>query len=277
LGCAGLRHAADEEAAMLKLRIVVGADGSAGSIAAVRWAAAEARLREAELRVLTAYHRKDPHQHHDDGASAVVHDAVVQARSVAPDVEVRGIALPGYAAPMLLHAAEEAALLVVGDRRRGTLPGQPLGSVGSQVATHAKASVVVVRGRPDPAAGPVVVGVDDGPTASAIIGRAFEEAQLRQAPLLAVTARSNGHAPMSAEALGAEMDPQLDPWRTKYPAVACEHEYAQGRPDRILLQRCQQAQLVVVGPRRHGYEGVMLGAIGTGLLRRAECPVLIAR
>lgn len=267
---------------MLKLRIVVGADGSAGSTAAVRWAAAEAQLREAELRILTAYHRKDPHRNHDDEASAVVHDAVTQARSVAPDVEVRGIALPGYAAPMLLHAAEEAALLVVGDRRRGTLPGQPLGSVGSQVATHAKASVVVVRGRPDPAAGPVVVGVDDGPTASAIIGRAFEEALLRKASLLAVTARSNGHAPPSAEsvaaeALGAEMDPQLDPWRAKFPAVACEHEYAEGRPDRILVQRCQQAQLVVVGPRRHGYEGVMLGAIGTGLLRRAECPVLIAR
>ncbi|WP_433384531.1 universal stress protein [Actinoplanes sp. CA-142083] len=262
---------------MLKLRIVVGADGSAGSIAAVRWAAAEALLRQAELRVLTAYHRRDPHQHGDDGAAAVVHDAVVQARTVAPDVEVKGMALPGYAAPLLLHAAEEAALLVVGDRRRGTLPGQPLGSVGSQVATHAKASVVVVRGHPTD--GPVVVGVDDGPTASAIIGRAFEEAALRRAALLAVTAQPNGGAAASPaqEALGTDLHPHLDPWRSKYPSVQAEHEYAPGRPDKVLVQRCQQAQLVVVGPRRHGYEGVMLGAIGTGLLRRAECPVLIAR
>src|SRR4051812_38081071 len=49
-----------EEAAMVKMRIVVGVDGSAGSAAAVRWAATAARLRDAELRVLTAYHRDRP-------------------------------------------------------------------------------------------------------------------------------------------------------------------------------------------------------------------------
>jgi len=263
---------------MHKVRVVVGADGSPGSVLAVRWAAAEARLRGAELRVFTAYHRRDPGRQHDDGASAVVREAVTQARAVAPDIEVRGMAMPGYAAPILLHAAEEAALLVVGDRRRGSLPGQPLGSVGSQVATHARASVVVVRGRPGCDDGPVVVGVDDGPAASTIIGRAFEEAALREAPLLAVTAHANGRAAApAAEALGADIDPQLDPWREKYPSVRVEREYATGRPDRVLVQRCQDAQLVVVGPRRHGYQGVMLGPVGSELLRRAACPVLIAR
>jgi nucleotide-binding universal stress UspA family protein len=260
---------------MLKVRIVVGADGSTGSALAVRWAASEARLREAELRVFTAYHRRDPRQQHDDGASAVVHEAVTQARTIAPGIEVRGLAMPGYAAPILLHAAEEAALLVVGDRRRGSLPGQPLGSVGSQVATHARASVVVVRGRPSCDDGPVVVGVDDGPAASTIIGRAFEEAALRKTPLLAVTA--NGRSSPAAQVLGTEVDPQLDPWREKYPSVEVQREYAAGRPDKVLVQRCQEAQLVVVGPRRHGYQGVMLGAVGSELLRRAACPVLIAR
>ncbi|WP_030442046.1 universal stress protein [Actinoplanes subtropicus] len=260
---------------MLKARIVVGADGSPGSALAVRWAAAEARLREAELRVFTAYHRRDPRQQHDDDASAVVHEAVTQARTIAPGIEVRGLAMPGYAAPILLHAAEEAALLVVGDRRRGSLPGQPLGSVGSQVATHARASVVVVRGRPSCDDGPVVVGVDDGPATSTIIGRAFEEAALRKTPLLAVTA--NGRSSPAAQALGTEVDPQLDPWREKYPSVEVLREYAAGRPDKVLVQRCQEAQLVVVGPRRHGYQGVMLGAVGSELLRRAACPVLIAR
>jgi nucleotide-binding universal stress UspA family protein len=264
---------------MLKVRIVVGADGSPASALAVRWAAAEAQLREAELRVFTAYHRRDPSRQHDDAASAVVHEAVTQARTIAPGIEVRGMAMPGYAAPILLHAAEEAALLVVGDRRRGSLPGQPLGSVGSQVATHARASVVVVRGRPACDDGPVVVGVDDGPAASMIIGRAFEEAALRKTLLLAVTAQANGRAatPAAAGALGADLDPQLDPWREKYPSVQVEREYPAGRPDKVLVQRCQEAQLVVVGPRRHGYQGVMLGAVGSELLRRAACPVLIAR
>jgi nucleotide-binding universal stress UspA family protein len=281
-----------EEAAMFKTRIVVGVDGSPGSTAAVRWAAAAARLRDAELRVLTAYHRqlgggyltgRPGRPAADEGAAAVVHAAVTQARSIAPEVEVRGVALPGYAVPALLHAAEGAALLVVGDRGSRGLPGLPFGSVGSQVATHARCSVVVVRGRPGADAGPVVVGVDDGPAAGTIVGRAFEEAALGGAALLAVTAQTGGRPPAgsgasTAEAvLGSDLDSQLDPWREKYPEVPAEREVVAGRPDRVLIERSRQARLVVVGPRGHGFEGVLLGSVGTRLLLRADCPVLIAR
>jgi nucleotide-binding universal stress UspA family protein len=260
---------------MLNVRIVVGADGSAGSVEAVRWAAAEALLRDADLRVLTAYHRREPGRGGDDDAASVVHEAVAQARAIAPGIEIRGVALPGYAAPILLHAAEHAALLVVGDRRRGRMPGQPSGSVGSQVATHARGCVVVVRGRTDAGAGPVVVGLDEGP-AAAVVGRAFEEAALRGTWLLAVTA-GNGGRPPAHDLLGPGLDPHLDQWRQKFPGVRAEHEYVSGRPDKVLVERCEKAQLVVVGPRRHGYEGVLLGAVGSRLLSRAECPVLIAR
>jgi nucleotide-binding universal stress UspA family protein len=44
-----------------------------------------------------------------------------------------------------------------------------------------------------------------------------------------------------------------------------------------MVDSCREAQLAVVGPRRRGNEGVLLGAIGTRPLRRAGCPVLIAR
>jgi nucleotide-binding universal stress UspA family protein len=257
------------------MRIVVGASGSAGSIEAVRWAAREARLRDAELRVLTAFHRG---RQSDDQVAGIVHDAVAQAREVAPDVEVKGVALAGYAVPLLVHAAEEATMLVVGDRRGGGFPGVPFGSVGSQVATQAKCCVVVVRGRTG-ADGPVVVGVDGGPHADTIVGRAFEEAALRGTDVVAITARSGGRSagPAAGEALGTEMDQHLDPWREKYPGVRAEREVVTGRADKVMVQSCRAAQLVVVGPRGHGYEGVMLGSVGTRLLRRADCPVLIAR
>jgi nucleotide-binding universal stress UspA family protein len=282
-----------EEAAMINTRIVVGVDGSAGSTAAVRWAAAEARLRKADLRVLTAYHRQRPGLYFsgsgqagpaaDPAATAIMHAAVLQARSIAPDVEVSGMALPGYAVPVLLHAAEGAALLVVGDRGNRGMPGLPFGSVGSQVATHARCSVVVVRGRAGADTGPVVAGVDDGPAARTIMGCAFAEASLGGAALLAVTAHASGRpsarsGSSTAEAvLGSDLDSQLDPWRQKYPEVPAEREVVAGRPDKVLLQHSRQARLVVVGPRRHGFEGVLLGAVGTRLLQRADCPVLIAR
>jgi nucleotide-binding universal stress UspA family protein len=274
---------------MIQRRIVVGADGSAGSVAAVRWAAAEARLREAELRVLTAYHRRLAGRNIIGWATRppaatrhleVGHAAVLAAKSVAPDIEARCLALPGYAVPVLLHAAEQATLLVVGDRRAGRLPGLPTGSVGIQVATHARSSVVVVRGRPDADAGPVVAGVTDGPAAGAIIGRAFAEAALRGTTLLVVAARTGGPRPAGVSAvgvLGNDIDLQLDPWREKYPEVAADREVVAGGLDKVLVQRSQQAQLVVIGPRGYGPEATLLDAAELRVLQRADCPVLIAR
>jgi nucleotide-binding universal stress UspA family protein len=249
-----------EEARMEKTRIVVGASGSAASVVAVRWAAAEARLRGADLRVVVTYHRGHAGSAETAG---VVHDAVMQARAVAPEVDVTGVALSGYAVPVLLKAAEEAALLVVGERGGGVLSG----AVGSQVATRARCSVVVVRGRADRGSGPVVVCVDDDVAADAVLGRAFEEAALHGTDVLAVTAGQAGDA----------SDTRLDPWRERYRHVPAQREYVPGKPHKVLIETCRQARLAVVGPRRHGYEGVMLGNVGSRLLHGADCPVLIAR
>ncbi|MEU8820839.1 universal stress protein [Actinoplanes sp. NPDC048796] len=257
---------------MIKTRVVVGVDGSAGSMAAVRWAATEARLRQAELRVLLARHRResfalDTRQADADADQSTVHTAVMQARAVAPGVSVKGIALPGYAVPVLVHAAEEAALVVLGSHGDRGFFGQAHGSVDSQVATQARCCVVVVRGGEVPVDGPVVVGVNSDPDASTIIGRAFEEAAMRGAPVTAVTVRDGGP---SLDMI----DLQLDPWREKYPQVRATREVIGGKPEKVLLQQCRQAQLVVAGARQ---QGALLGPVGTTLLQRAECPVLIAR
>jgi nucleotide-binding universal stress UspA family protein len=249
-----------EEARMEKTRIVVGASGSPASSAAVRWAATEARLRGAELRVVVAYHRGRAGEAETAG---IVHDAVVQARSAAPGVPVAGVALPGYAVPVLLKAAEGAALLVVGERGGGVLAG----AVGGQVATGARSSVAVVRGRADRSSGPVVACVDEDTAADAVLGRAFEEAALRGAEILAVTAGDSGPGG----------DARLDPWRARYRSVPAQREYVAGKPGKVLVATCREARLAVVGPRRHGYPGVMLGAVGSRLLHGADCPVLIAR
>lgn len=249
-----------EEARVEKTRIVAGASGSPASVVAVRWAATEARLRDAELRVVVAYHRG----HADRGQTAgILHDAVVHARAAAPEVRVTGVALPGYAVPVLLHAAESAALLVVGEHGGGVLAG----AVGSQVATRARCSVAVVRGRADRLSGPVVVCVDDDAATDPVLGRAFEEAALHGAEVLAVTAGPGGEAE----------DGRLDRWRERYRSVPAQREYLPGKPGKVLVESCRQARLAVVGPRRHGYEGVMLGDVGSRLLHGADCPVLIAR
>ncbi|MET0423782.1 MAG: universal stress protein [Actinoplanes sp.] len=249
----------------MKPRVIVGVDGSAGSTAAVRWAAAEARRRDADLRVVTAYHQQSAA---DEERAAILHDAVTQARSIAPELDVRCLARPGYAVPVLVQASVEALLLVVGTRGSAGLPGRPAGSVSSQVALHARPPVVVVRGRIIALEGSVVVGVDDGPGAAAVLAQAFEVAALHVAPLLAVTA---GRAPKEGD------DNLLAPWLRKYPKVTAERRVVDGHPDRVLVELSRQARLVVVGSRGHGFEGKLLGAVGDRLLQRADCPVLIAR
>jgi nucleotide-binding universal stress UspA family protein len=178
-------------------RIVVGVDGSAPSITAVKWAATEAWLRGAELQVLFAYQTAVPgadfgesvsfQRAADEQAAAVVEAAVAQARAVAGTLAVSGTAVRGYPARALLKAADRAddgtaadraALLVVGNRGRGGFQGLLSGSVSAQVATHAPGPVVVVRGRADAATGPIVVGVDGSPASQIAVNAAVREAAL---------------------------------------------------------------------------------------------------
>jgi nucleotide-binding universal stress UspA family protein len=282
-------------------KIVVGVDGSVGATAAVRWAAVEAALRGAELSVLTAYQRQVPGRRFtangalqraaDDAAAAIVDAAVTQAKSIDSSLDVRGSAVVGYPAPVLLRAAEDADLLVVGNRGRGGFAGLPFGSVGSQVATHANVSVAVVRGRTEATTGPVVVGVDDSPTAEIVVGVAFAEAALRgDTALLAVTAYGEGFPPVPVDVpvfvdditignvLSSQLTAQVAPWRVRYPNVPTECEAVPGDAAGVLVQKSQQAQLVVAGPRgRGGFDGLLLGSVGARLVQHADCTVLVAR
>jgi len=286
---------------MHRPEIVVGVRGSPAGTAAVRWAAAEASLRKARLRLLVA------DQRHTTGvrlrsrgellratgrpAAEVLDAAVREVRSVAPDVDVSGAAVLGEPVPVLLDAAEGADLMVVGGRERGRL-GQLLGTVTSQVATYAPGSVAVVREREEPAGDVVVLGIDESPSAAAAAALSFAETALRRsARLLAVTAYPESPpvlaagplpSPADAEAeqarLSQDLAEQLAPWRDKHPGVTVHSEIVGGAAGAVLADRSRQAQMVVVGAGScPGFEGLRLGPVVLHLLHHADCPVLIAR
>ncbi|MGA5299790.1 universal stress protein [Nucisporomicrobium flavum] len=257
--------------------IVVGVNGSATSTAAVRWAAAEAQLRGAGLDVVVAYQWRIPGRSfasrgelvRTTGAHVreILDAAVHEARSSAAGVPVRGAAIVGDPVPVLLEAATDGDLLVVGGRGRGS-PGPLLSPVTTQLAAYAPCSVAVVR--PGWSAGhhTVVVGVTDSPGASATIGTAYEEANLRRpATLLAVTAQP-----------GSDRVLDDSPWRDKYPEVPVVRDVAPGDPGAVLVERSREAALLVVGAGGHeDFEAQRLGPVRLHLLHHAECPVLIAR
>jgi nucleotide-binding universal stress UspA family protein len=151
-------------------RIVVGTDGSGPSRVALRWAATEARLREASLEVVHTWSPdytpwSSPIYSAFAGVTWAEDVAVPAEENVRRDVTVAleklldeedlsatghppttAMALEGPSGPTLVQAATGADLLVVGARGLGEVKGLFLGSVSLYCVTHAPVSVTVVRG-----------------------------------------------------------------------------------------------------------------------------------
>lgn len=134
--------------------VVVGVDGSPGSLAALRFAVEEARARGALLRAVLAWSIPIG----GDLPGALVPDLVADFQREAEQeladvlasvdtsrVEIEPVTVEGPAARSLLRASEDAALLVVGSRGRGGFKGLLLGSVSGHCVRHARCPVVVVR------------------------------------------------------------------------------------------------------------------------------------
>jgi nucleotide-binding universal stress UspA family protein len=134
--------------------IVVGVDGSPGAEEALDYAVREAKEKGAALRIVSAWHVPtmayaggmaaplDPETFRE-GAEAAARDAAARAS----DAQLETVVEEGQAADVLLEAAKDADLLVVGSRGLGGFTGLLLGSVSQQVAHYAHCPVVIVRGR----------------------------------------------------------------------------------------------------------------------------------
>lgn len=148
---------AKDAATNLKNKIVVGVDGSAGSIAALHWAYQEAQLRKCRLEIVSAWHfpvavsmpgmmampaPEDLQESTRNGLLKVLRQEGISAEG---PVEVTTAVGEGIASSLLLSASEDADLLVVGSRGHGGFGGLLLGSVSQQCVTHASCPVVVVH------------------------------------------------------------------------------------------------------------------------------------
>ena len=139
--------------------IVVGVDGSEESEGALRWAIEEAHLRRATLRAVHVWTYPVifagefvPPDLVDanalrDAAQKALDDTVAEVAGETPDAYIERVVKHGSAAHVLVEAAREADLLVVGSRGHGGFAGSLLGSVSQQCAHHAPCAVVIIRKR----------------------------------------------------------------------------------------------------------------------------------
>lgn len=258
--------------------VIVGVDGSECSLIAVDFAAREAAWHERELRLVHAFIW--PMMRVPAGTAGLreqaegwLRDAAESALAAAPGVIVATDLITGAPGAVLLDAGRTAGLLVVGSRGLGGFGGLLLGSVGAQAAAYAPCPVVIVREAPTPE-GPVVVGVDGSAASEAAVGFAFAEASVRKAPLVAVHGAdgevSDYERHLLAESLGG--------FSVRFPEVALDIRYVDGKPATALLKASEGASLLAVGSRgRGGFKRLLLGSVGQAAVQHASCPVAVVR
>ena len=144
--------------------IVVGVDGSDASHEALRWAAEEARLRDARLvavhvwSFVPAAPIGDPGMlampagdlagqlsAESDAATSALESAVTDALGADHTVEIDRKVVEGDAGEALVAEATDADLIVVGSHGRTGLKAALLGSVSRHVVDHSPCPVVVVK------------------------------------------------------------------------------------------------------------------------------------
>lgn len=143
-------------------RIVVGVDGSPHSRQALLWALHQARLTGQSVDAVISW--SIPVDWGVGGVGAVLTvDWEGQAAAALADTiaalgnapgadQVTRHVVMGHPAGVLLDAAADAGMLVVGSRGRGGFTGMLLGSVSQHVVPRAPCPVVVVHAREDGAA-----------------------------------------------------------------------------------------------------------------------------
>jgi len=270
--------------------IVVGYDGSAGADQAVHWAVREAASRGTKLTVCLAWTpdylqlpagsalSKAARQHGQE----ILAQVLPYAESVLGPGRVRPDLAAGSAAHVLCERSWTADMVVVGSHGHSELPGLLLGSVPWQVAGHAAGRVVVVRGAgrsANQSPGRVIVGADGSAAGQAAVVFAFEEAALRDVPLVAVCALADAPGRLGDfRHIQEDYEYMVATEAKEHPEVSVTHQVLPGPPRAALLAAAADAQLIVVGARgRDGLDQMTLGSVAEAVLQHATCPVGVVR
>ncbi|QGV77352.1 universal stress protein [Streptomyces ficellus] len=280
--------------------ITVGVDGSPESLTAVRWAAHEAELRQAPLRLVQGGERPVPSMPFSPYASTrsrqadrILRSTAEEVRSRYPGLTVTTERLTCRADHALIAEANESGdvdLMVLGSRGLAGMDGFLIGPVGLAVVGASERPVVLVRPGTVPltGSGDVVVGVDLHESPAALLGFAFREASRRQRTLRVVNVwgvpATYGLPEDAAPETGLEfhavvdktLEEALAPWQREFPAVPVVARAVTGVVGAQLVYASVGADLLIVGRHeRRAPMGPRMGHVVHAVIHHAAAPVVV--
>lgn len=289
--------------------ILVGVDGSAAALGAVRWAAHDAALRNVPLTLVHVVDAPMPEwlevtapagirQWQEQRARDFISSAIKVAEQSTGEcgpVQVDSKVFHSASIPTLIGISTGVEMVVVGHRGYGgALARSFSGSVSSALVYHAHCPVAVIHDDDDAIGdvyrAPVLVGIDGSTASETATAIAFEEAFRRGVGLVALHAWND---PRVSDSRGLPQDSKWDAqlseeeaalaerlagWHAHYPDVGIHRRIEIGDPAHWLIEASEGAQLLVVGS--HGcsrIRGMLLGSVGAAVVNRAKIPVIVAR
>lgn len=282
-------------------RVIVGVDGTEGSIEALRWAAHEAARRSWQLYVMTCAELPVAVDaalggYGSDSAAmrqvateceAVNARAVDTARAMELGVEVSGETVLGTPALALAATPRPEELLVVGPTSHPGRLTDALGSVASLVAHRSHSAVAVVHGHDHHAdIHRIVVGVDGSAGSDAALDWAIEQALICGADLVLVHGWVYPYQGPRTGITEPRDEMRLDAMRTLEasalrahelaPSLRCHPLISEQSPASAIVDAALDADLVVVGSRGHGgFSSLVLGSVSRTVLQHSPVPVVV--
>jgi nucleotide-binding universal stress UspA family protein len=132
----------------------------------------------------------------------------------------------------------------------------------------------------------IVVGIDGSTPSKAALEWALREAALRDARVRAVGVvdiRMVPSAPLVGPVRGdlvgaatAAIDDAVAQAQQTHSNLLLEREVTTGHPAKVLIDRSEDAELLVVGRRGHSMlAGLLMGSVASQVSAHADCPVVV--
>jgi len=276
--------------------VVVGIDGSRSARRAALWGLDEAVGRDIPLRLIyavdpDAWPGTDPDADTRklETAEIAVRETATAIEATEKPVKIEAEVVPGRPVATLVRASRSAELVCVGAVGLKHFARDRVGSTAAALATSSHCPLAIIGGQDATAAPEIsrIVAVADGsPERSAVLRRAMEEAQLRRAPLHALTTwQSYGHnADHRAVAEGnhrarAQLDRSLDSWARRYPDLDVQSVVVHGSILDYLADdpgdHPGSAVLIIVDAGDRDDVAQLVGPAGHAALHRNDYSVLI--